>query len=50
MEITGYWNLLWQIPVGIVGLSLMVFVHELGHFAVAKWTGVNVHSFSLGFG
>lgn len=50
MEITGYWNLLWQIPVGIVGLSLMVFVHELGHFAVAKWTGVKVFTFSVGFG
>jgi regulator of sigma E protease len=28
----------------------MVFIHELGHFAVAKWVGVKVHTFSIGFG
>lgn len=50
MELTGYWALLYQIPVGLIGLSLMVFIHELGHFAVAKWTGVKVHTFSIGFG
>lgn len=50
MELTGYWSLLFQIPVGLIGLSLMVFIHELGHFAVAKWTGVKVHTFSIGFG
>ncbi len=31
-------------------LGLLVFVHELGHFAVAKWCGVRVETFSLGFG
>lgn len=50
MELTGYWSLLYQVPVGLIGLSLMVFIHELGHFAVAKWTGVKVHTFSIGFG
>lgn len=28
----------------------MIFVHELGHFLVAKWFGVGVLKFSLGFG
>lgn len=50
MGLTGYWSLLYQIPVGLVGLSFMVFIHELGHFAVAKWAGVKVHTFSIGFG
>lgn len=50
MELTGYWSLLYQIPVGLIGLSFMVFIHELGHFAVAKWSGVKVHTFSIGFG
>lgn len=50
MELTGYWSLLFQVPVGLIGLSAMVFIHELGHFAVAKWTGVKVHTFSIGFG
>ena len=50
MGLTGYWSLLYQIPVGLLGLSFMVFVHELGHFSVAKWAGVKVHTFSIGFG
>jgi regulator of sigma E protease len=50
MELKGYWSLLFQIPVGLIGLSFMVFVHELGHFLVAKWNGVKVHTFSIGFG
>lgn len=35
---------------GILMLGILVFVHELGHFAVAKWCGVKVLRFSLGFG
>ncbi len=50
MGLTGYWSLIYQIPVGLLGLSFMVFIHELGHFAVAKWAGVKVHTFSIGFG
>ncbi len=33
-----------------VGLGLVIFFHELGHFAVAKWCDVNVERFSIGFG
>lgn len=50
MHLTGYWSLIYQIPTGLIGLSFMVFIHELGHFAVAKWVGVRVHTFSIGFG
>jgi regulator of sigma E protease len=35
---------------GVVLLGLVIFVHELGHFAMAKWRGVKVLRFSLGFG
>lgn len=35
---------------GILMLGILVFVHELGHFAVAKAAGVRVLKFSLGFG
>jgi regulator of sigma E protease len=35
---------------GVILLGLVIFVHELGHFAMAKWRGVKVLSFSLGFG
>jgi regulator of sigma E protease len=31
-------------------LTLVIFFHELGHFLVARWTGVKVLAFSLGFG
>jgi regulator of sigma E protease len=30
-------------------LGVLVFIHELGHFLVAKWVGVRVEKFSLGF-
>ncbi|MCK9229284.1 MAG: RIP metalloprotease RseP [Syntrophales bacterium] len=34
----------------IIVLGILIFVHELGHFLVAKWSGVGVLRFSLGFG
>lgn len=34
----------------IILLGILIFVHELGHFLVARWCGVRVEVFSLGFG
>jgi regulator of sigma E protease len=34
----------------IVVLGFMIFIHELGHFLAAKWFGIRVLVFSLGFG
>lgn len=31
-------------------LTVVVFIHELGHFLVARWCGVTVKAFSIGFG
>ena len=31
-------------------LTIVVFFHELGHFLIARWAGVRVLTFSLGFG
>src|SRR5688572_31023792 len=31
-------------------LTVVVFFHELGHFLVARWCGVAVKTFSIGFG
>ena len=42
--ITGY-----IIPFLLV-LTVLVFVHELGHFLLARWNGVKVEVFSIGFG
>jgi len=33
----------------IVGLSILVFVHELGHYLTAKWSGVVVEEFGFGY-
>ncbi len=49
-NLTGYWSLLYQIPIGLLGLSFLVFIHEGGHFLVAKKLGVKVNTFSIGFG
>src|SRR6478752_7177456 len=34
----------------VVLLGILIFFHELGHFLVARWCGVRVEVFSLGFG
>lgn len=34
----------------ILVLSVIVFVHEFGHFIVGRWCGVQVDAFSIGFG
>ncbi len=34
----------------VFGLGLVIFFHELGHFAVAKWCDVHVERFSIGIG
>jgi regulator of sigma E protease len=42
--ITGY-----IIPFVLV-LSLLVFVHEMGHYLIGRWSGIRVTAFSIGFG
>ncbi len=39
-----------NILIGLVGLGLVVFVHELGHLVAAKLVGIDVEAFSLGWG
>lgn len=34
----------------LVVLGVVVFIHELGHFFAARWAGVRVDKFSIGFG
>lgn len=34
----------------IFDITVVVFIHELGHFAVGRWCGVQVDAFSIGFG
>ncbi|MBZ8132301.1 RIP metalloprotease RseP [Afifella sp. IM 167] len=39
----------YAVPALIV-LTVVVFIHELGHFLVARWCGIRVATFSIGFG
>ena len=34
----------------VVGFGFIIFVHELGHFLVAKWVGIRCTQFAIGFG
>ncbi len=40
----------WYIVPFIVVMNGIVFFHELGHYLVARWCGVKIEAFSLGFG
>ncbi|MEK6703705.1 MAG: site-2 protease family protein [Planctomycetota bacterium] len=34
----------------VLGFSAIIFVHELGHFLAARWAGIRVMAFAIGFG
>ncbi|HUH76569.1 MAG TPA: M50 family metallopeptidase, partial [Devosia sp.] len=44
-----YWLLSYAVPFLAV-LTVIVFVHEMGHYLVARWNGVAIEAFSIGFG
>jgi regulator of sigma E protease len=41
---------IYKILLGLVGLGVVVFVHELGHFLAARLMGIDVEAFSIGWG
>ncbi len=43
-------NIIWTIVALLIVLGVVVFIHELGHFWAARWAGVQVNTFSIGFG
>ncbi len=48
--LVGLFSSVWPYAIMLLGFSVIVFVHELGHFAAAKWAGVRVERFAVGFG
>ena len=44
------WTTLGYIVPFLFVLGIVVVIHELGHFLVARWCGVEVQVFSIGFG
>lgn len=43
-------HVIWTIIALLIVLGVVVFIHELGHFLAARWAGVRVNTFSIGFG
>lgn len=54
MDILGllpqFGNVIWIIVAFVVALSVIVAIHEYGHYIVGRWTGIKADVFSLGFG
>lgn len=40
----------WSVLVVIAGIVVMIFLHELGHYLTARWSGMKVTEFFIGFG
>src|SRR5690349_22087527 len=54
-NLVQHFSLLGNVVVGVIipflfVLTIIVFFHELGHFLVARWCGIKVLVFSIGFG
>jgi regulator of sigma E protease len=43
-------SILISVLIGLVGLGIVVFIHELGHFVAARLVGVEVEAFAVGWG
>lgn len=50
VDISTVYDFLIAVGAAVVALGVLIVVHELGHFLVAKRTGVGVLTFSIGFG
>ncbi|MFN4172811.1 MAG: site-2 protease family protein, partial [Pseudorhodobacter sp.] len=54
MELIGliptFGNVIWTVLAFVLALSIIVAVHEYGHYIVGRWTGIHAEVFSLGFG
>ncbi|WP_170330035.1 RIP metalloprotease RseP [Ruegeria arenilitoris] len=48
--IPQFGNLLYTICAFVIALSVIVAVHEYGHYIVGRWSGIHAEVFSIGFG
>ena len=46
----NFGSLAWTLAAFVVALSIIVFVHEYGHYIVGRWSGIHAEVFSIGFG
>lgn len=48
--VPSFGNILFTIGAFVLALSIIVAVHEFGHYIVGRWSGIQAEVFSLGFG
>ena len=48
--IPGFGNFAFTIVAFVIALSVIVAIHEYGHYIVGRWSGIHAEVFSLGFG
>ena len=48
--IPQFGGVVWTVLAFVVALSIIVAVHEYGHYIVGRWSGIHAEVFSLGFG
>ena len=48
--VPSFGGLVWTVIAFVLALSIIVAVHEYGHYIVGRWTGIHAEVFSLGFG
>ncbi|MDB6453408.1 RIP metalloprotease RseP [Falsirhodobacter sp. 20TX0035] len=48
--IPQFGGLIWTLLAFVVALSVIVTIHEYGHYIVGRWSGIHAEVFSLGFG
>jgi len=46
----SFGNLLYTLAAFVIALSVIVTVHEFGHYIIGRWSGIHAEVFSLGFG
>ncbi|MEM1352552.1 MAG: RIP metalloprotease RseP [Pseudomonadota bacterium] len=48
--IPQFGSVLWTVAAFIIALSVIVAIHEYGHYIVGRWSGIHADVFSIGFG
>lgn len=46
----SFLSTLFDLGIVVLGFGFIIFVHELGHFLAARWAGIRVLAFAVGFG
>ena len=48
--LSSFGNIGWTLAAFVVALSIIVAIHEYGHYIVGRWSGIHAEVFSIGFG